>query len=129
MRVARGTVLAAASVLLFAQVAAAGELSKAQSALAALRADLQGGRIARAEILYFARGSILVARQYFELAADAGLAGAALRLAATYDPAELQRLEVPGVVPDRDLARKWYERARELGAREAEAPLAWLSGK
>ncbi len=77
---------------------------------------------------YLARGSIQVARQYFQLAADAGLAAAALRLAATYDPAELQRLEVSGVVPDRDLARKWYERARELGARDAEAFLARLRG-
>jgi hypothetical protein len=78
---------------------------------------------------YLSRGSILVARQYFELAADAGLATAALRLAATYDPAELQRLQVPGVVPDRDLARKWYERARELGARDADSALARLGGK
>jgi hypothetical protein len=75
---------------------------------------------------YLARGSIQVARQYFQLAADAGLAAAALRLAATYDPAELQRLAVSGVVPDRDLARKWYERARELGARDTEPLLARL---
>jgi hypothetical protein len=78
---------------------------------------------------YLARGSIVVARQYFQLAADAGLAAAALRLATTYDPAELQRLEVSGVIPDRDLARRWYERARELGALEADAPLARLSGR
>src|SRR5262249_4065043 len=76
---------------------------------------------------YLARGSILVARQYFLLAADAGLATAALRLAATYDPVELQHLEVSGVVPDLDLARTWYERARELGALDAEALLARLN--
>jgi len=75
---------------------------------------------------YLARGSIQVARQYFQRAADAGLAAAALRLATTYDPAELQRLEVPGVVPDRNLARKWYERARELGAPGVEPLLARL---
>jgi hypothetical protein len=75
---------------------------------------------------YFARGSILVARQYFQRALDAGLAVAALRLGATYDPAELQRLQVSGVVPDRDLARKWYQRAQELGAPGADERLADL---
>jgi hypothetical protein len=94
----------------------AAEKERAEHALA------QGGQ-------YLARGSVLVARQYFQLAAEAGLAEAALRLAATYDPTELQRLEVSGVVPDRDMARKWYERARDLGSRDAEALLARLSGR
>jgi hypothetical protein len=75
---------------------------------------------------YLARGSILVARQYFQRAAEAGLATAALRLATTYDPIELERLGVSGVLPDRELARRWYERARELGSREAEERLARL---
>ena len=103
-------------------------------AQAARPVGLSAAEKARAELAlaqgeqYLARGSIQVARQYFQLAADAGLAAAALRLAATYDPAELQRLEVSGVVPDRDLARKWYERARELGARDTEALLARLRG-
>jgi hypothetical protein len=78
---------------------------------------------------YFARGSILVARQYFQHAADSGLAEGALRLAATYDPGELQHIQAAGVVADRDLARKWYERARELGAAEAEERLARLDGR
>ena len=103
-------------------------------AQAARPVGLSAAEKARAELAlaqgqqYLARGSIQVARQYFQLAADAGLAAAALRLAATYDPAELRRLEVSGVVPDRDLARKWYERARELGARDTEALLARLRG-
>jgi hypothetical protein len=75
---------------------------------------------------YLARGSILVARQYFQRAAEAGLATAALRLATTYDPIELERLGVSGVLPDRDLARRWYERARELGSRDAEERLTRL---
>jgi hypothetical protein len=78
---------------------------------------------------YFARGSILVARQYFQHAAESGLAQGALRLAATYDPGELQHIQAAGVVADRDLARKWYERARELGAVEAEERLARLDGR
>ena len=57
-----------------------------------------------------------------------GLAAAALRLAATYDPAELQRAETKGIVADRNLARKWYERAREMGAPEAVERLARLNG-
>ena len=48
----------------------------------------------------------------------------ALRLAATYDPAELLRHRVQGVTPDRAEARKWYERARELGAPEAQEHLS-----
>jgi len=75
-----------------------------------------------------ADGKIEVARQFFERAAEAGLAVAALRLAASYDPGELARLQALGIVPDRAQARKWYERARELGAPEAEARLAKLGG-
>ena len=68
---------------------------------------------------YLATGNIVAARDFFERAADAGLAAGALRLATTYDPAELRRLQAQGIVPDRTMARKWYERARELGAPEA----------
>ena len=52
-----------------------------------------------------------------------------IRLAATYDPSELARLQVQGIAPDPAEARKWYERARELGAPEAEERLARLAGK
>ena len=77
---------------------------------------------------YFVGGNVAAARDFFERAAEAGLAAAALRLAASYDPAELQNLQVQGVVSDRALARKWYERARELGAPEAVERLARLGG-
>jgi hypothetical protein len=77
---------------------------------------------------YFTSGNIAAARDFFERASDIGLATAALRLAATYDPAELQRAEAKGIVADRALARKWYERARELGAPEAVERLARLNG-
>jgi hypothetical protein len=75
---------------------------------------------------YLGDANIEVARQFFRRAADAGLAAAALRLAATYDPAELVHLQAEGVVANRAEARKWYERARELGAIEAEERLARL---
>jgi hypothetical protein len=77
---------------------------------------------------YLAQGNIALAREFFRRAADAGLAQAAIRAANTYDPAELSRLQVQGVVPNRAEARKWYERARELGAPEAEERLARPGG-
>jgi hypothetical protein len=74
------------------------------------------------------QGNIGAARMFFQRAAEAGLAAGALKMAATYDPMELARLEAVAVTPDRNEARKWYERARELGAREAEERLARLGG-
>ena len=74
------------------------------------------------------QGQVAVARQFFLRAAQAGLARGALLLAATYDPRELARWRVHGVQPNLDEARKWYERARELGAPEAEERLARLGG-
>ncbi len=73
-------------------------------------------------------GNVSAARLFFQSAADMGLAAAALRLAETYDSAEMERLKTPSVMPDRALARRWYERARELGAPEADERLKRLSG-
>jgi hypothetical protein len=75
------------------------------------------------------QGNIGAARLFFQRAAEAGLALAAIRLAATYDPSELARLHAQGVRPDREEARRWYEKARELGAPEAEERLARLGGR
>ena len=50
---------------------------------------------------FLTQGNIASRAQFFQRAADAGYAPAAIRLAATYDPAELARLQVQGVVPDR----------------------------
>ncbi len=75
----------------------------------------------------FRDGNILHARQFYQRAAEKGLAEAALALAATYDPGELSRMKgVVGVVPDAQLARKWYEKARQLGSPEADARLSQL---
>ena len=65
------------------------------------------------------RGSVYTARKFFERAAEIGLAQSAVALAATYDPDELSKLQVVGLQPDEAAARKWYEKARELGAPEA----------
>jgi hypothetical protein len=64
-------------------------------------------------------GNVNAARRFFERAAEAGLAQSAVALADTYDPDELAKLKVVGLAPDVETARKWYEKARELGAAEA----------
>jgi hypothetical protein len=69
-------------------------------------------------------GNLLIARQFYLRAAEKGLAEAALALAATYDPRELKG--VAGVTPEPALARKWYEKARELGSPDAAARLSEL---
>lgn len=73
-----------------------------------------------------AEGGVAQARLLYERAAAAGLALGALAMAATYDPAELSRLGVLGLKPDRETARRWYERARQLGAPQAEERLRRL---
>ena len=45
---------------------------------------------------YLATGNMAAARDFYERAAEMGLAEAAIRLAATYDPAELQHFPVQG---------------------------------
>ena len=71
-------------------------------------------------------GGIAQARLLYERAAEAGLAQGAMSMAATYDAAELGRLGVRGLQPDRATAMRWYERARQLGAAEAEQRLRRL---
>jgi hypothetical protein len=76
------------------------------------------------------QGNIGAARLFYQRAAEAGLPAGALKMATTFDPAELERLnvQVQGVSGDRAQARKWYERARALGAPEAEGRLARIGG-
>lgn len=61
-------------------------------------------------------GDFASARLLFRRAADDGLAAGALALATTFDPAEIDRLHAVGIRPDTAEARRWYEKARELGA-------------
>jgi hypothetical protein len=78
----------------------------------------------------FAAGNVGAARLFYERAAETGLAEGALALAATYDPDELARRNVlGGVQADRAAARRWYERARELGAPDAENRLGRLDAR
>ena len=75
------------------------------------------------------QGNIAAARLLYEEAAGVGLADAAMALGATYDPPELSRLHALSVVPNRDEARRWYQRASELGAEGAAEQLQRLGAK
>ena len=78
---------------------------------------------------YRAEGNIVVARQYFLRAAHMGLASAAFKLAETYDPYELERLNAQGLNADLAEAKGWYARAAELGAEDAKARLVRMGEK
>ena len=72
-------------------------------------------------------GKIAAARLFYKSAAESGYAPAALALGATYDSRQLARLKVVGgEQADPAMARTWYEKARELGAPEAERRLQAL---
>ena len=71
-------------------------------------------------------GDIISARLYFERAADAGDARAALLVGQTFDPRYLSRIGVFGVRGDPTAAAEWYQRARDLGDSSAEARLETL---
>ena len=78
---------------------------------------------------HLASGNIAAAREFFRRAAEGGLADGALLLATTYDPDELDAIKVQGLSPDTAEARRWYERARALGAIGVDARLARLAGR
>ena len=72
------------------------------------------------------QGNVVVARQYYLRAAQAGLAAAAFKLAETHDPYELVRLNVHGLMPDLAEAKRWYAQALHLGVPEAKTRLSRL---
>jgi TPR repeat protein len=74
-------------------------------------------------------GNVSAARLLYERAAEAGLAQAAMALAATFDAAEFTRLKLRGIDADPKEARRWYERARQLGAADAEERLRRIGGR
>ena len=81
--------------------------------------------ISRGEDL-LTNGDVSSARLLLRRATEAGSAKAALALGATFDPIVLQRLGVIGVRPDAGRARKWYQKAAELGSDIASQRLARL---
>jgi TPR repeat protein len=62
---------------------------------------------------YLAQGNIVVARQYYLRAADQDDARAALKLAETYDPNEIERFNVVGLAANPAEAKRWYQRAAD----------------
>jgi hypothetical protein len=76
-----------------------------------------------------ASGDVAAARLVLRRAAEDGNARAAATLAGTYDPAVLAKLDVHGVVPDMEMARVWYEKAKQFGSQEASRRLETLASK
>lgn len=71
-------------------------------------------------------GEIEAARTLLRSAAEAGSVAAALKLAETYDPAQMPRLGMAVASADPLLAVRWYVHAEALGSNVATARLAAL---
>ena len=84
--------------------------------------------LARGDSL-FATGDVVSARLLYERAADAGEAGAAVRLGETFDPSFLEHPRLRGVRGDPGTAAFWYRRARDLGATGVASRLNRLEAK
>ena len=108
--------------------AAVAELTAPGGAVHHLDPDVVASLLRRADAL-IASGDVAAARLVLRRAADAGDAGAAMTLAGTYDPANLAKLGVHGIVPDVAMARSWYEKARKFGSAEAPQRLEMLASK
>lgn len=78
---------------------------------------------------FLGTGDIASARLYYEQAADAGNARAAMFLGLTFDPTFLDRAGARGLHGDATQAATWYRRARDLGEPEAVRLLAGLNAK
>jgi hypothetical protein len=76
---------------------------------------------------FMTNGDLASARLLLRRAAEAGSAEAALALGATFDPLVLRRLGAIGAMPDAAQARKWYQKAADLGSDAASQQLAKLA--
>jgi len=72
---------------------------------------------------------VSAARAFYEYAANAGSARAAMALAATYDPAFLSQLGALGPRSNPAMAADWYRKAAALGDRGADARLRTLQAE
>jgi hypothetical protein len=77
-------------------------------------------------VLLIETGEIEAARTLLRSAAESGSVAAALKLAETYDPAEIPRLGLAVASADPLLAVRWYVHAEALGSKVATARLAAL---
>jgi hypothetical protein len=76
---------------------------------------------------FLTNGDVAAARLAFRRAAEGGDAQAALAFGGTFDPLVLRSLGVIGVPADLDQARSWYQKAAELGSRDAPQRLDQLA--
>jgi hypothetical protein len=76
---------------------------------------------------YLANGDVSAARLALRRAAESGDAQAALALGGTFDPLVLRSLGAVGVAADPAQARSWYQKAAELGSRDAPQRLDQLA--
>ncbi|SRR5712691_1249968 len=74
-------------------------------------------------------GDLVAARILFQRAAEAGDAGAAMALGATYDPNVLAKLGVIGMDADVEKARSWYQKAESQGVAQATQRLRALGNR
>ena len=82
--------------------------------------------VARGDLL-LGSGDVTSARLFYERAADAPDAQAALRLGESYDPAFLAEARLNRAAGSVLIAAQWYRRADELGAPEADTLLRALA--
>jgi hypothetical protein len=75
---------------------------------------------------HLVQGNLATARLFYLRAAESGLPLAAFKLAESYDSTELSRYPIQSPMDDKSEARRWYQRAKELGVSEAEARLKRL---
>lgn len=71
-------------------------------------------RLAKIADASMTQGNLAAARSLYQRAAEFGWSQAAFALAAAYDPHELPRWNGVAIGADANLARCWYERARQL---------------
>jgi TPR repeat protein len=70
-----------------------------------------------------ARGDVISARQFYELAASMGLAHAATAVGSTYDPNFVTARGVRGSFTDTEAAKQWYQKGIAGGDAEARSRL------
>jgi TPR repeat protein len=109
-------------------IAAAPMAAEPPAGAARVSAEETAALLARGDAL-FSTGDLAAARLFYERAADAGEAQAAVRLGETFDPIFLDRAHLRGVPGNVETALSWYRRARDLGAAEAEVLLNSLQAK
>lgn len=74
-------------------------------------------------------GDLASARLFYERAAEAGSADAALAMAKSYDPIYFEEQDVHGLPPNPERALQWYEKAAGLGSAEATSRLSALKAR